>query len=237
MAKKAAQSNTPRNAPVRNARNASEVVSLWTLTDLLEAGDSKETLMTALKLEETMPFLPAGTQAVLPSPDERADWYRENWVCFYFYPFDIQLHFPFPKLVRDLVTDMHISPGQLMPFAWRILACLDAIETKHNLKIDIEVVKCCYGLKRFYGCRFGFTTKRALILNVEGVNDRNWKDDYFFTDKTTMGDEAGFLLDRWNAKGMSRTFSYSVYICLYMCPIRVAYCNHLVACTPLFCVF
>ena len=48
MAKKAAQSNAPRNATVRNARNASEVVSLWTPTDPLEAGDSKETLMLSL---------------------------------------------------------------------------------------------------------------------------------------------------------------------------------------------
>ncbi|XP_017216138.2 uncharacterized protein LOC108193822 isoform X2 [Daucus carota subsp. sativus] len=211
MAKKAAQSSASRNA---TAKHASDVVSLWTPTDLLEAGDSKETLMTAARLEETMPFLPAGTQAVLPSPDERADWCRKNWVCFYFYPFDIQLHFPFPKLVRDLVTDMHISPGQLMPFAWRILACLDAIDTKHNLKIDIEVVKCCYGFKRFYGCRFGFTTKRALILNVEGVNDRNWKDDYFFTDKTTMGDGTGFLLDRWTPRVC---FEHSPSLCLFIC--------------------
>lgn len=221
MAKKGTQSGTSRSVVVKTSGG---VKSLWSPTGLLDIKDSKETLMTAAKLDDTMRFLPAGTQAVLPSVDERADWYRENWVCLYFYPFDIGLHFPFPKLVRDLVSDMRISPGQLMPFAWRVLTALDAIETKHKFGIDIEVVKCCYGFKKFWGCRFGFTTKRALILNVEGVHDRNWKDDYFFTNKTTMGDEVDFMLDLWNAKGR---FDKLVFCTIFTCY------NILLACAQL----
>lgn len=62
-----------------------------------------------------------------------------------------------------------------MPFAWRTLACLDAIESKHGLKIDMDVVKHSYSLKKFSGCRFGFVNKKwddPLILNNETVNDR-----------------------------------------------------------------
>ena len=99
---------------------------------------------------------------------------------------------------------MRISPGQLMPFAWRILACLEAIEKKHNLGINVDVLKCCYGTKKFYGCRFGFTNKRGdepLILNAEGVNDRQWKDSFCYVEKSSLGEAGSYFFDRWNSTG------------------------------------
>lgn len=83
--------------------------------------------------------------------------------------------FPYSDLVKEVLLALHVAPGQLMPFAWRILACLDAIEAKHHFKIDAEVVKCCYFLKKFSGCRFEFVNRKkdeSLILNNDVVNDR-----------------------------------------------------------------
>lgn len=57
--------------------------------------------------------------------------------------------FPFSKLVTDVLNLLNLSLGQLMPLAWRIFACLDAIEAKHGLKIDVDVVKHSYNLKKF----------------------------------------------------------------------------------------
>lgn len=91
-----------------------------------------------------------------------------------------------------------------MPFAWRTLVCLDAIEEKHHLDINVEVVKNSYGLKKFSGCGVGFVnqnTEDSLILNNEMVNDRNWKKSYFFVDKTTLGGVGDYLLDPWTHSG------------------------------------
>lgn len=91
-----------------------------------------------------------------------------------------------------------------MPFAWRTLSCLDAIESKHNLNIGVDVVKHVYSLKKFSGCWFSFLNKKrddTLIFNNKTVNDRGWKLEYFSADKTTLGDEADYLLDRWSGGG------------------------------------
>ncbi|KAL8125783.1 hypothetical protein AgCh_013169 [Apium graveolens] len=85
-----------------------------------------------------------------------------------------------------------------MSFAWRTLACLDAIEAKHQLGINIEAVKHSYGLKKFNGCRVDFmnrNTEEPLILNNETVNDRNWKKSYFFFNKKSLGSVGDYLLD------------------------------------------
>lgn len=81
--------------------------------------------------------------------------------------------FSFTKLVKDVFTTLYILPSQLMPLSWRALACLDVIEAKCYLKIDANVVKCCYSLKIFSGCH-GFVNKKKdepLILNIDVVND------------------------------------------------------------------
>ena len=178
--------------------------SLWVDPDVLDKGDSKASIMKETKLITVKPLLGRNVVAVLPRSDERADWYRKGWVCFYYYPFDIGLVFPFSKFIRDTFTYMRISPGQLMSFAWRTLACLDAIEAKHQLGIDVNVVKCCYNIKKFYKARFSFTHKKPndpLILNVGAVNDRNWKDDFFFSEKSSLGEEASHFLDLWTSTG------------------------------------
>lgn len=198
MAKKSNQTPSSRDTATKSP---SKVVSPWVATNLIETGDSKESFMTAEKLEDAKRFFEGEIEAVIPPLNDRADGFRPGWVCFYFYPFDIGMTFPFSGLVQELLEDMKISPGQLMPFAWRVLTCLDAVEAKHKLGIDVNVIKCCYSLKRHFGCRFGFTTKKALILNVESANDRNWKKDYFFARRDSLGDGGVHLLERWDSKG------------------------------------
>ena len=221
MAKKANQIPSSREAV---AKSPIKVASPWVATNLIEAGDSKETFMTPEKLEDTKRFFEGNIEAVIPPSSVRADCFRPGWVCLYFYPFDIGMTFPFSKLVQELLDDMQISPGQLMPFAWRILTCLDAVEAKHKLGIDVNVIKCCYSLKRHFGCRFGFTTKKALILNVESANDRNWKKDYFFTKRDSLGDGGAHFLDRWDSKGDPKGEVKGMPLS-YSCPVFSACCG------------
>ena len=129
-----------------------------------------------------------------------ADWFKQGWVCFYYYPFDIGMAFPFSDLVCEVLRAMKVSPGQLMSSAWRTLACLDAVESKHNLGIDVAVVKHCFTLKKFNNCRFGFVNKRKdepLILNNDTINDRGWKNEFFFAEIASLGEDVDYALDRW----------------------------------------
>lgn len=204
MAKKSNKSLLPRTSdnplPVDDKDD-------WEPTDLLDVKDNNAGSMDIKRLGEAKLLFPGSIEAVLPSETQRADWYRQNWVCFYFYPFDIGMTFPFSTLVIDVLSFLHVSPGQLMPFAWRTLACLDAIEKKHHLKISAEVVKCCYSIKKFSNCRFGFVNKNKdepLILNNDTVNDRGWKSDYFFVNKGTLNKFSDYLLDRWNTEGITQ---------------------------------
>ena len=85
-----------------------------------------------------------------------------------------------------------------MPSAWRTLACLDAVESKHKLGIDVAVVKYSFSLKKFNNCRFGFVNKRKdepLILNNDTVNDRGWKNEFFFAEIASLGADVDYALE------------------------------------------
>lgn len=173
----------------------------WIATNLLGARDNNTSMMKEEKFEEAKLLFWQTIHAVLPNPSDRADSYCKNWVYFYYYPFDIGMTFPFYDLVKDVLLTLHVAPGQLMPFSWKMLACLDVIESKHHLKIDAEVVKCCYFLKKFSGCRFGFVNRKKdepLILKNDVVNDGKWKLDYFFFNKASIEKDGSYQLDRWN---------------------------------------
>lgn len=134
-------------------------------------------------LEEAKMLMGNNTFVVIPHPDQRADWYRPGWINFYYYPFEVGFTLPFPKLAKDVLNHLRISPGQLMPFAWRVIACLEAIEAKHKLKIDVDTVRAGYVLKKYSGCRYTFTNMdkdSPLVLNLDCVNDRGWKHNYLF---------------------------------------------------------
>lgn len=177
----------------------------WSATNLLDSRDNGHSTMKEKTLAEARLLFNGNPILVLPSSGELADWHRAGWICFYYYPFSIGMTFPFSKLVLEVLDALHVSPGQLMPFAWRTLACLDAIEEKHQLGIDANVIKFNYTIKKFGNCRFSFVNKNKdelLILNNETVNDRGWKVEFFFAEVASLGVEAQRLLEKWNVTGI-----------------------------------
>lgn len=110
----------------------------------------------------------------------------------------------YPKLAKDVLNNLRIVQGQLMPFAWRAIACLEAIEAKHHLKIDVDVVKASYVLKKYSGCRYTFTNMdkdNPLILNLDRVNDRGREHNFLFTEKSFLHAGCEDLMEYWSAKG------------------------------------
>ena len=112
--------------------------------------------------------------------------------------------FPFSSLVTDFLRILDVSPSQLLPTAWRILACLDSIKAKYQLGIDVSVVSYSYQAKKFSGGLYGLVGHKKrdpLILNLELVHDRGWKNEFFFVKKVSLGNHGNYLRDRWNAGG------------------------------------
>lgn len=180
MAKKSSKPSSSRNVDV--AENPNSNIT-WVVTSLLD--DDIGSTIKPEKFEESKMLMGNNTVAVIPQSDQRADWYRSGWVCFYYYPFDIGLTLPFSKLPIDVLDTIGISPGQLMPFAWRAIAFLDVVEAKHHLGIIVDVIKASYVLKKYNGCRYTFTNvnkDEPLILNIDGVNDRGWKGIFLFAE-------------------------------------------------------
>lgn len=212
------KNNTTISSPKPENRQTSGDTMNWTATNLLDARDNHQSDMKPEKLEEVKLLFWSSINVVIP--DYRSCWFLpEGWVCFYYYPFDIGLTFPFSPFIVDVLKTLNVSLGQLMPFAWRTLACLDAIEEKHHLDINVDVVKHSYSLKKFSSCRIGFVnrnTEEPLILNNETVNDRNWKKSYFFVEKKTLSGNHDYLLDRRNQICMP-LLSISPFILIVVC--------------------
>ncbi|XP_063945074.1 uncharacterized protein LOC135151216 [Daucus carota subsp. sativus] len=173
--------------------------SHWAVTKLLGSSEHFFSSMSAASLTDAKRLFRADIVAVVPESPVEADWVREGWTCFYYYPFDLGLTFPFSRLVNDLLSSLNIAHGQLMPSTWRMLACLDAVEDKHRLGINVDVLKFAYTTKK-YGCRVGLINKmrgEPLILNNESVHDRGWNKDFFFAEIVTLESSDSFLLDHW----------------------------------------
>lgn len=65
-----------------------------------------------------------------------------------------------------------------MPSPWRMLAYVNAIEEKHHVGVSVNLVQHAFNTKKFSGCRYGLVVKKKdepLILNLDVVNDRGWK--------------------------------------------------------------
>lgn len=112
--------------------------------------------IVGLIYEADLPLLRAAYQipdsVVLraPSAQDRACTFSENEVCLYEEAFRAGLRLPFPRIVRDLLSILHLAPGQLMPNAWKIFyGALLAFEEIGELSRPMTVndFLCCYSVK------------------------------------------------------------------------------------------
>lgn len=193
--------------------DSSKIVK-WGPGNILDVNDNNMSTIKVRKFKEVLSMFNDETaKGEILHPSVRADWIRKDWVCFYSYPFDIGMRFPFTHIVENTIKALDMSPAQLMLSVWRILTCLDAIEVKHNLNVDVETIKCAYTIKKFNGCRYGFVSRKSdesLILNLEIVHDQGWRNDFFFVDKTTLSGSTNYLRESWNGEGTSPHFFFSL---------------------------
>lgn len=67
---------------------------------------------------------PGGVYARITRSNEWACTPSGGEICLYEGSFKAGLRLPFPPFVRELLQYYHLSPGQLQPNSWRIIACL-----------------------------------------------------------------------------------------------------------------
>ena len=105
----------------------------------------------------------------------------------------------------------------------------------------MSIVSYSYQAKKFSGGLYGLVGRKKrdpLILNLELVHDRGWKNEFFFVKKVSLGSHGSYLRDRWNAALvffkilLCFLHRHTLYIsCIVVCHLRSnsrLFCNCLV---------
>lgn len=108
MAKKQ-HANQPTSPHNTKSTDQKETEVTWVATSLFE--DDLASGIKPKTLEETKMLMGNNTLAVTPHSDQRADWYRPGWICFYYYPFKVGFTLPFSKLAKDVLDHLRSAPG------------------------------------------------------------------------------------------------------------------------------
>ncbi|KAK9724012.1 hypothetical protein RND81_05G041400 [Saponaria officinalis] len=136
----------------------------------------------------------------IPRGGERPDSLRRGWVCLFSYPFLLGLRFSFPTFIQDFFRYYHLSPGQILPHAWRILLSINALLEDYGWELSIDDVGGHYTVRPVGPGRFTLRTvegSEGLITLAGGSNDRGWTHQYIFVRVDTLGPGVDYLFDSW----------------------------------------
>ncbi|XP_057764708.1 uncharacterized protein LOC130985652 [Salvia miltiorrhiza] len=128
----------------------------------------------------------------LHAPDATllANYYVENMVCLYEFIFVQGSRLPLPRLVLELCDYHHLSPGQLMPNAWRLLLCIQVFAELHNFDVNVYDVLYSYAVNEHRStgrfCMKVRPNKDALIASL-GDGEKNWASKYIFVNYDSLG--------------------------------------------------
>ncbi|MFS7917323.1 hypothetical protein Hanom_Chr03g00187661 [Helianthus anomalus] len=103
----------------------------------------------------------------------QSDFYSDEWVCFFSYPFSIGLQYPFPDFIYRFFELTGLSYAQTMPMVWCVLVTLDQIKARHMPDLCMEDLPIAYRLRSHGSNRFlAFSTsKDPLILKATKNED------------------------------------------------------------------
>lgn len=180
--------------------------------NLLNASDSVPGTLTQADLHRILKVggFPESTVARLPSPADRADSFKEGWICFFEYPFRIGHSFPFSRLVQDFLVSLELAPCQVMPHTWRLLQTIDEVSSSKGIDFSFDALWRSYYLSTRGSCRFQLRPRRgkgSLVFNLD-VNDRGWRSRFFFVERESLGGDFSFLLSGWRTSGIAFFHSF-----------------------------
>ncbi|MFS7998467.1 hypothetical protein Hanom_Chr12g01154161 [Helianthus anomalus] len=118
---------------------------------------------------------PAGAIICLFDREVRSDFYSDDWVCFFAYPFLIGLQYPFSAFITHFFE----------------------LTTRHVPDLCIEDLPIAYRLRSHGSSRFLlFSTSKDPLFLKATKNEDNWKRKFFFVKRDSI-EKGVHLPGRW----------------------------------------
>ncbi|GFZ17187.1 hypothetical protein Acr_26g0004570 [Actinidia rufa] len=139
-------------------------------------------------LRDTYSF-PSGVQIRLPDEGETITSTRPGEVAFYEAAFPAGLRFPVHNTIRLILQFYNICPAQLVPNAWRSIACSMALWRVYRYSISLSEFRNLFSLnsnpKPDQGWLYFKARNKKVLLGGYPSNVKGWKSKFFFV----SGDE------------------------------------------------
>ncbi|GFY91030.1 hypothetical protein Acr_07g0012260 [Actinidia rufa] len=181
--------NEVNQSPSSPMEGSHEESSLVAIHPSVEEKTNIMTLEELNALRDTYSF-PSGVQIKLPDEGETITSTRPGEVAFYEAAFPAGLRFPVHNTIRLILQFYNICPAQLVPNAWRSIACSMALWRVYRYSISLSEFRNLFSLnsnpKPDQGwLYFKARNKKVLLLGGYPSNVKGWKSKFFFV----SGDE------------------------------------------------
>ncbi|GFZ06763.1 hypothetical protein Acr_18g0009330 [Actinidia rufa] len=129
-------------------------------------------------------YFPPGVRIRLPDEGETITSTRPSEVAFYETAFPAGLRFPFHPTIRLILQFYNICPAQLVPNAWRSIACSMALWRVYKYTISLSEFRNLFSLnsnpKPDQGWLYFKAKNKKVLLKVYPSNVKGWKSKFFF---------------------------------------------------------
>ncbi|GFZ14653.1 hypothetical protein Acr_24g0008430 [Actinidia rufa] len=148
--------------------------------------EEKTNIMTLEELNalrDTYSF-PSGVQVRLPDEGEIITSTRPGELAFYEAAFPASLRFPIHPTIRLILQFYNICPAQLVPNAWRSIACSMALWRVYRYSISLTEFRNLFSLnsnpKPDQGWLYFKARNKKVLLGGYPNNVKGWKSKFFF---------------------------------------------------------
>ncbi|GFS31526.1 hypothetical protein Acr_00g0017870 [Actinidia rufa] len=148
--------------------------------------EEKTNIMTLEELNalrDTYSF-PSGVQIRLPDEGETITSTYPGEVAFYEAAFPVGLCFPLNPTIRLILQFYHICPAQLVPNAWRSIACFMALWRVYKYTISLSEFRNLFSLnsnpKPDQDWLYFKARNKKVLLGGYPSNVKGWKSKFFF---------------------------------------------------------
>ncbi|GFY87393.1 hypothetical protein Acr_05g0010320 [Actinidia rufa] len=177
--------NQSQSSPMEGSPEASPLIAIHLS---VEEKTNIMTLEELNALRDTYSF-PLGVRIRLPNEGETITSTRSGEVAFYEAAFPAGLRFPLHPTIRLIFQFYNICPAQLVPNAWRSIACSMALWRVYKYTISLFKFRNLFSLncnpKPDQGWLYFKAKNKKVLLGGYPSNVKGWKSMFFFV----SGDE------------------------------------------------
>ncbi|GFS41821.1 hypothetical protein Acr_00g0076530 [Actinidia rufa] len=173
--------NQSPSSPMEGSPEESPLIAIHSSVEEKTNIMTLEELMNALR--DTYSF-PSGVQVRLPDEGETITSTCPVEVAFYEAAFPAGLCFPLHPTIRLILQFYNICPAQLVPNAWRSIACSMALWWVYKYTISLSEFRNLFSLnsnpKPDQGWLYFKARNKKVLLEGYPSNVKGWKSKFFF---------------------------------------------------------